>query len=96
VEAARGEVGVAAAALFEGAAGGVECVAVYLDDDAFIAPEEVDFVRAEADVGLGFRQVRSANEGQESALGVGARQSRALLDRRPEPAGAAMPWMTSK
>jgi hypothetical protein len=93
VEAVGGEIGIPSSVVLEGAPGGVECVAIDLDHHTFVAPEEVDFVGAEADVGLGRRQPRSSNEGQEAALRLGAGKGRIRLDQTPEARSTAMSWV---
>jgi hypothetical protein len=50
----------------------VEGPAVDLDDEVVLAPEEVDFVALDADVGLGLWELRLADQAEDEDLGVGA------------------------
>jgi hypothetical protein len=50
----------------------VEGPAVYLDDEVVVAPEEVDFVAFDADVGFRLWQAGLADEVAHDELGVGA------------------------
>jgi len=68
----------------------VECVAVDLDDEPLVAPEEVDLPSPDPDVHLGLWQVGRSDQLEEPSLGVRSRQLRLRLDRLPQGRGSSV------
>jgi hypothetical protein len=62
----------------------VEGIAVDLDDDVVPAPEEVDLVAGELDVGLGLGQARRSDQLEQTSFRLGSRERRVRLDRVPQ------------
>jgi hypothetical protein len=59
----------------------VEGVAVDLDDEVVPAPEEVDLVAGELDVGLGLGQAGRSDQLEQTSFRLGSRERRVRLDR---------------
>jgi hypothetical protein len=60
---------VAGPVALERLAGGVVGVAVDLDDQPLVGPEQVDLIALHADVGVRARQSRGLDHGEQPALG---------------------------
>ncbi len=74
----------------------MEGVAVDLDDEAVLAPEEVDFVAVELRVGLRGGQLSSADQLQRAALRFGSGECRVGPDRFSQCSGSSVPWVTAE
>jgi len=67
----------------------VEGPAIDLDDEAVVAPQEVDFVTFDADVRLGLWQAGFADQVEGDALEVGAGEVRPAFD----PPSSMLPFL---
>jgi hypothetical protein len=75
VDPAYAQIGVPAPVALEGSPAGVERVAVDLDGQAVLGPEDIDFVAFDDHVRLRLGQARLPDQLEESALGFGAREA---------------------
>ena len=92
------QLGVAQSVALEGGSRRVEGEAVYLHDQAFLAPKEVDLVPGEAHVHIGRRELRLSNQGKESFFGLGACEDRgaAAIEKSSKGRGAATAGVTGE
>jgi hypothetical protein len=90
------EVSVAPAVAFECGSGGVEGVAVDLDDQAVVGPEHVDLVAADASVGLRWREAGLADQLEQSALGFGTGEGRFLAEGSSQGCCASVVGVTAE
>src|SRR5205085_7129982 len=75
-----------------------ECIAVDLDDETYIPPQEINFVSSQPRVDLRGRQAGLANQREETLLGLGTRDGRGGVGDRQlhQRSSAFATWRSTK